>query len=241
MEPATGFEVTTGRRTNSPSVEINEEKLVWEAKGGSVVAFEQLVGRYERRVFRLAQSIAHNREDAEEITQNAFVNVFRHLPQFQGDSRFYTWLVRITVNEALMMLRRHRFNEVSIDDSVETENSRLPRQLEDWGSNPEQHYSDQELQRILATTIGHLTPGYRAVFQLRDVEGLSTDETAQALALSPAAVKARLQRARFRLRESLNKYFRTMNGRTTFRLLAHKPAETIGSASAELRLMRHLH
>jgi porin len=250
MELATGFEVaTTVLRTNSPSVEINEEKLVAEAKGGSVAAFEHLVARYDGRVFRLAQSITHNREDAEEIMQDAFVKVFRNLPQFRGDSRFYTWLVRITVNEALMRMRRHRLSEVSIDDSVETENARLPRQLEDWGSNPEQRYSEQELQSILATTIGQLTPGYRAVFQLRDVEGLSTEETAQALALSPAAVKARLQRARFRLRESLNKYFRALNGRktmwmglflmavtfllSTFPLFAQEPRDTAGSASPE--------
>jgi RNA polymerase sigma-70 factor, ECF subfamily len=251
MEPATGFEVeTTVPRTNSPSVEINEGRLVAEAKGGSVAAFEQLVGLYEWRVFRLAQSITHNREDAEEVMQNVFVKVFRKLPEFRGDSRFYTWLVRITINEALMRMRRHRFNEVSIDDAVETENARLPRQLEDWGSNPEQRYSEQELQSILATTIGQLTPGYRTVFQLRDVEGLSTEETAQALALSRAAVKTRLQRARFRLRESLNKRFRAMNGPqttrvglflmavmfllSTFPLFAQEPAETIGSASPGL-------
>jgi RNA polymerase sigma-70 factor, ECF subfamily len=204
--------VTLSLRTSKCSVECNEEQLVTEAKGGSVTAFEQLVQCYETRVFRLAQTIAHTREDAEEIVQTAFVKAFKNLPHFRGDSRFYTWLVRITINEALMKVRRRHLNEMPIDDAVETEEGILARELEDWGPNPEERYSQQELQDILATTIGELSPGHRTVFQLRYVEGFSTGETAEALTLSTSAVKTRLRRARFQLRQSLNNYFKPVNG-----------------------------
>ena len=190
------------------AVEDSERELLTQARNGSTAAFEQLVERYERRIFRLAQNITHHREDAEDVMQNAFIQAFRNLPQFREDSRFYTWLVRITVNEALMKIRRRRVNEVSIEAGIESDNDVIPRQLQDWGLNPEQRCSQQELQRILAETISKLEPGYRVVFQLRDVEGLSTEETAEALDLSVSAVKTRLRRARLQLRNSLNKYFR---------------------------------
>ena len=191
--------------TSGPAA-FNEEHLVAEAQRGSSVAFQQLVKRYESRVFRVAERIAHSREDAEEIMQDAFVQAYKNLTRFRGDSRFYTWLVRITINEGLMKVRRRRFIEVSIDDQTEERPS--ARELEDWGPNPEQHYSQSELHSILETTIAQLPPGYRIVFQLRDVEGFSTEETAAALAVSAVAVKSRLRRARLQLRESLNLHFR---------------------------------
>jgi RNA polymerase sigma-70 factor (ECF subfamily) len=157
-------------------------------------------------VFRVAERIADSREDAEEIMQDAFVQAYKSLSRFRGDSRFYTWLVRITLNAGLMKVRRRRFNEISIDD--QTNGSSLSGELQDWGPNPEQRYSQAELHRILEATIAQLAAGYRIVFQLRDVEGFSTQETAQALALSPMAVKSRLRRARAQLRQSLNLYFR---------------------------------
>jgi len=167
----------TGAITYQPcatggSVAFNEERLVAEARGKSRAAFQQLVERYESRVFRVAERIAHSREDAEEI----------------------------------MKVRRRRFKEISIDD--QTEESSIVCELEDGGPNPEQRYSQAELQGILETTIAQLSSGYRTVFQLRDVEGFSIEETAQALAVSPAAVKSRLRRARLRLRESLSLYFK---------------------------------
>lgn len=193
--------------THDDSAELSEEQLVAEAKEGSFAAFEQLVGQYEARIFRLAQSIAHNHEDAEEIAQNAFVQAFRNLARFRGDSRFYTWLVRIAINEGLMKSRRRRVDEISIEDLAEKGEGVQRREFQEWGSTPEQRYSQVELQEILAANISQLPPGYRTVFQLRDVEGFSTEETAQALNLTLATVKTRLRRARLHLRESLNKYF----------------------------------
>lgn len=197
------------------SVEADEQELIDQAKDGSAAAFGQLVERYERRVFRLAQNVTRNREDAEDVIQNAFIQAFKNLSTFRGDSRFYTWLVRITVNEALMKVRRRHVTEVSIDDSSDADGPRVPRQLHDWGPNPEQRYSEEELRLLLARSISKLAPLYRMVFQLRDVEGLSTEETVQALALSPSAVKTRLRRARITLRNSLNKYFRSVLERRT--------------------------
>lgn len=201
----------TGAITYQPcatggSVAFNEERLVAEARGKSRAAFQQLVERYESRVFRVAERIAHSREDAEEIMQDAFVQAYKNLARFRGDSRFYTWLIRITINEGLMKVRRRRFNEISIHN--QTEESPSARELADRGPNPEQRYSQAELSSILETTIAQLPPGNRVVFQLHDVEGFSTQETAQALAGSPIAVKSRLRRARFQLRESLNLYFK---------------------------------
>jgi len=116
------------------------------------------------------------------------------------------------VNEALMKVRGRRFREVSIDDASDAEDYIIPHELEDWGPNPEERYSQEELRRILETTISELDPGYRVVVQLRDVEGLATDETARALNLSVPAVKTRLARARLQLRNSLDVYFRRPKG-----------------------------
>ncbi len=187
----------------------DELALVQAAKAGDVGAFEQLVKRYDRNVFRIAQHITQNREDAEDVVQDAFLKAYENLEQFQGQSKFYTWLVRIAVNEALMKLRRRRPERmVSLDEEVKTEEDSMPREVADWSPNPEQLYSQSELRDILTKTIQGLPPGFRTVFVLRDVEGLSTEETAEALDLSIPAVKSRLLRARLQLRERLNRYFK---------------------------------
>ena len=188
---------------------VSEElTLVQAAKRGDDSAFEELVRRYDRNVFRIAQHITQNREDAEDVVQDAFLKAFQNLEQFQGQSKFYTWLVRIAVNEALMKLRRRRPERtVSLDEEVKTEDDSLPREVADWSPNPEQQYSQAELRDILTRTIQGLPPGFRTVFVLRDVEGLSTEETAEALDLSIPAVKSRLLRARLQLRERLSRFF----------------------------------
>jgi len=192
----------------------DELALVQKAKSGDVSAFEELVKRYDRNVFRIAQHITQNREDAEDVVQDAFLKAYGNLNQFQGQSKFYTWLVRIAVNEALMKLRRRRPERmISLDEEVKTEEDSVPREVADWSPNPEQQYSQAELREILTKTIQGLPPGFRTVFVLRDVEGLSTEETADALELSVPAVKSRLLRARLQLRERLSRYFqRRENG-----------------------------
>ena len=174
---------------------------------------KQLVKRYDRNIFRIAQHITQNREDAEDVVQDAFLKAYENLEQFQGNSKFYTWLVRIAVNESLMKLRRRRSDRtVSLDEDIETEEDTMPREVADWSPNPEQLYKQGELKDILRKTIQGLPASFRTVFVLRDVEGLSTEETAEALDLSIPAVKSRLLRARLQLRERLNKYFRKPKG-----------------------------
>lgn len=188
----------------------NEATLVAEAKEGNAEAFTVLVNQYERNIFRLALNITSNKEDAEDVLQESFLKAYTNLGRFQGNSRFYTWLVRIAVNESLMKLRKRRSDrQVSLDEKLETDDDGLlPREIVDWGDNPEQRYAKTEWQEILAEATQTLEPAFRTVFTLRDVEQLSTEETAEALGLSVPAVKSRLLRARLKLRQRLNKYFK---------------------------------
>ncbi|MCI0404333.1 MAG: sigma-70 family RNA polymerase sigma factor [Acidobacteria bacterium] len=191
-----------------PAVQ-REVALVAAAKKGNAAAFNELVERYERRIYRLAQNITRNREDAEDVLQDSFVQAYTHLNGFQGDSRFSTWLTRIAINQALMKLRKRRTNLVALDQKIETEDGALPREIVDWGPTPEQRYSQVELREILAEAMGRLSPTLRIVFQLRDIEEFSTEETAQILGISISAVKARALRARLGLREELNRFFQS--------------------------------
>jgi RNA polymerase sigma-70 factor (ECF subfamily) len=183
--------------------------LVERVRAGDLAAYDTLVRKYERQLFRIAQHITQNREDAEDVMQDAFLKAYEKLDQFQGNSKFYTWLVRIAVNESLMRLRKRRTGKmVSIDEDIATEEGSVPRDFADWAPNPEQNYNQSELSEILKKTIQGLPQGFRVVFVLRDVDGLSTEEAAEALGLSVPAVKSRLLRARLQLRERLTRYFK---------------------------------
>lgn len=186
----------------------DEHLLVAAAKAGDPKAFEELVNRYEKKIFRLTMNITRNKEDAEDAMQDAFMKAYSHLHTFEEESRFYTWLVRIAANEALMRLRKRRVNQFSLDEPIEGDDEIIPRDIEDWGPSPEQRYAQSELHEILNKVIDQLSPEFRVVFVLRDVEGLSTEETASSLGISVAAVKSRLLRARLRLRQKLDRYFR---------------------------------
>ena len=185
----------------------DEHLLVAAAKKGDSAAFEELVNRYEDKIFRLTKNITGNQEDAEDAMQDAFLKAYSHLQDFHGDSRFYTWLVRIAANESLMRLRKRRPNHFSLDEPIGGDADLMPRELEDWGPNPEQGYVQAEMQGILADFIEKLDPEFRIVLILRDLEELPTQETAEALGISVSAVKSRLLRARLKLREKLNRYF----------------------------------
>jgi len=188
----------------------NEVALVAEARGGSEGAFTTLLRQYDRNIYRLALNITGNQEDAEDVMQEAFLKAYTHLDRFQGNSRFYTWLVRIAVNESLMKLRKRKGDRtVSLDEPVRTENNDLmPREVEDWGDDPEERYAKEEVQQIVSKAIESLEPQFRVVVALRDVEELSTEETAELLGLTVPAVKSRLLRGRLKLRERLNPYFK---------------------------------
>jgi RNA polymerase sigma-70 factor (ECF subfamily) len=182
--------------------------LVHASKNGDVAAFEQLVKRYDRKLLRIAQSITHNREDSQDAVQEAFLKAFQHLREFREDSKFSTWLIRITLNQSLMKLRKQRATrEVSLDEDFQADGDIFPIEVTDWAPNPEQRYRTSELRDILIKTLEELSPILRTVFVLRDIEELSIEETAEVLNVSRTAVKARLWRGRLQLREGLNKYF----------------------------------
>jgi RNA polymerase sigma-70 factor (ECF subfamily) len=188
---------------------VDESELVTLARTGDARSFSELVRRYEGKIFRLAQHVTQNREDAEDVLQETFLKAYEHLDQFQGNSKFYTWIVRIAVNQALMKLRRRKTDRtVSLDETIDTGDDTLVREIAAWDENPEQQYSREELGGILESAVASLEPPYRSVFVLRDIDELSTEETAEALGLSVPAVKSRLLRARLQLREKLTRYFR---------------------------------
>ena len=196
-------------RNEADPAAMEEIALVDQARGGDLEAFSELVRRYERRVYRTARHIVQNDEDAEDVLQEAMLKAFEHLDSFQGNSKFYTWLVRIAVNESLMKLRKRKSDRtVSLDESIETDEEPIVREIAVWEDNPEQRYSQTELREILDKAIDSLKPIFRTVFILRDVEELSTEETAEILGLSIAAVKSRLLRARLQLRERLTRTFK---------------------------------
>ena len=186
----------------------NDLDLVHASKNGDVTAFEQLARRYGRRLFRISQTVLHNREDSEDAVQEALLKAFQHLADFREDSQFSTWLIRITVNQSLMKLRKQRTHkELSLDETFDADEGALPLDVPDRAPNPEQLCWASELRDILVRTVEELRPILRTVFVLRDLEGLSIQQTAQQLNLSQEAVKARHWRVRLHLRKRLNRYF----------------------------------
>lgn len=196
-----------------PSEPFDEGDLITRAKAGDDTAFTELLARYERKIYRLAKNITQNDEDAEDVMQEAFLKAYSHLDSFQGNSKFYTWIVRIAVNESLMKLRKRKSDKlVSLDEQVDTGEDMVPREIAVWEDNPEAQYSQEELRGILDKSVESLAPIFRSVFVLRDIEDLSTEETAEALGISIPAVKSRLLRARLQLREKLTRLFRRKGG-----------------------------
>ena len=188
---------------------FDESELVAKAREGDLTAFNELVQRYDRKIFRLAKHITQNDEDAEDVLQETFLKAFEHLADFHGQSKFYTWIVRIAVNESLMKLRKRKSDRtVPLDEPVDTGEDTVVREIAVWDEDPEQKYSREELAKILEEAVESLRPAFRTVFVLRDIEELSTEETAEALAISVPAVKSRLLRARLQLREKLTRFFK---------------------------------
>lgn len=177
-------------------------------KAGDRAEFARLVEAYSELIYRLAIKMMNDPQDAEDVLQETFMKALRGIRQFDGRSSLSTWLYRIATNEALMALRRQKPDLISTDESLETEaGEQEPIQIVDWCCLPEEELMSAEAQRYLDVAIDHLTPSLRAVFVLRDIEGLSTQETGEILNLSETAVKTRLSRARLHLREELSGYF----------------------------------
>jgi RNA polymerase sigma-70 factor (ECF subfamily) len=178
-------------------------------QAGNRAEFAKLVDRYSSLVFRLGLKMLGNPQDAEDVLQETFIKAFRHIQDFDGRSAISTWLYRIATNEALMVLRRKHPEMVSVEAPArDNSEDQEPLQIVDWCCIPEEELMSVEGRAYLDRAVGTLSPSLRLVFLLRDIEGLSTRETAEVLGLSETAVKTRLSRARLRLREELSSYFR---------------------------------
>ncbi len=189
----------------------NDIKLVQAAQGGDKRAFAQLVEKYEQRVYNLARKMMRDQQDAEDVLQETFISVYRNLQNFHGDSSFSTWLYRIATNASLMKLRGRKAPALSLDEPVETESGdgAMPREIVDWGITPEEALLSTEIREQMDVAVEALPEPLRAVFVLRDIEGLSVQETSDVLGISVPNVKTRLHRARMMLRENLSAYFKS--------------------------------
>src|SRR6266852_999817 len=210
--------------------------LVAGAKTGDARAFELLVQRHEGKIFSLAQRMTRNREDAEDVVQQSFQKAFIHLKKFAGDSLFSTWLTRIAINEALMLLRRRRGSrEVPIAESNTEDETALPLDIPDAGPNPEDSYLQREQERILSAAVDELTPGMRKAIELRELGELSTGETAQVMGLSVGAVKARVFHGRRKLQKTLKLYVESRRTYGNQRLRAKRSVRDRSRTIFELR------
>jgi RNA polymerase sigma-70 factor (ECF subfamily) len=177
-------------------------------KAGDRIEFAKLVEATSGPVYRLALKMVNDQQDAEDVLQETYIKAYRKLPEFEGRSSLSTWLYRITVNEALMLLRQRSPESLSIDAELETVDGNLePMQIVDWCCLPEEELLSEEGRLAMDDAVQRLSPALRAVFVLRDIEGLSIRETAEALDLSETAVKTRLLRARLNLRNQLSTYY----------------------------------
>jgi len=181
-----------------------EEDLIARVQRGQTELFYELVRPYERRVYAAALAILRNEADADDTAQEALLKALAHIRQFRAEARFSTWLIQITVNEALMRRRRER-NAVmeSVDERQDPESDYAPRDFADWREIPSEALERKEVRQRLAEALASLDRKYREVFVLRDMEQLNIQETAEALGISVASVKTRLLRARLMLRDLL--------------------------------------
>jgi len=190
----------------------SDATLVSQAKAGDLAAFELLVSRHERQVYSVALRIVRHPQDAEDVTQQTFLSALEHLAGFREDASFSTWLMRIATHAALKILRKRRgLDFVSLEENTEQqegmEGIAHPEYIADWKESPEQLVHRNETLKLIDEALGQLDEKHRLVFVLRDVEGLSIQETAEALGISESNVKVRLLRARLQLREILTQSF----------------------------------
>src|SRR5579863_3148848 len=187
-----------------PTGDTREQELIAHVQRGQHQLFYELVQPYERRVYAAALAILRNQADAEDVAQEAVLKALSNIRQFRAESRFSTWLIQITVNEALMRRRRQKTRAVeSIDEHRDEEGEYRPRDFADWREIPSEALERKEVRQKLAEALGSLDRKYREVFVLRDMEQLNIQETADALGISVASVKTRLLRARLMLRDLL--------------------------------------
>src|SRR5881394_2789265 len=198
-------------RERSPSdASASDEELVARARQKDYGAFEELMDRYEDKVFRLAYRFVRNESEAKEILQDTFLSIWRKLDTFKGDSQFSSWVYRVAANAALMRLRaQRRHPEISTEElpiGYLDRVGQLPAIGENWAKRPDDQLQSEELRQHIQAAVDSLPDLYRTIFLIRDVEGLSTEETAEVLGISVPTVKTRLHRARIALRDAIGHY-----------------------------------
>ncbi|WP_213805365.1 sigma-70 family RNA polymerase sigma factor [Granulicella sp. dw_53] len=192
----------------------NELQMITSILGGETHLFHELIRPYERSVYVMALSFLHNEADAEDTAQEAFLKAYRNLSSFRGDSKFGTWLISITLNEARSRIRRKNAVKIeSLDEPTGEDGHVSPALLRDWREIPSESLERQEVRHLLQEAIGSLPPIYRETFLLRDVEELSIAEAAQVLKITAVSVKVRLHRARMMLQKSLAPQLKQMNSK----------------------------
>jgi RNA polymerase sigma-70 factor, ECF subfamily len=190
--------------SRDPAVQFYEEKLIGRIREGEHDLFYELVRPYEGRVYSAALSILRNEHDAEDVAQEAVLKAFKHFRQFRAESRFSTWLIQITVNEARVRIRKQQAHKTEpITDREDEEGNYTPRDFADWREIPSETLERKEVRQLLTEALASLGEKYREVFVLRDMQHLSIEETAQTLGITTASVKTRLLRARLMLRDLL--------------------------------------
>jgi RNA polymerase sigma-70 factor, ECF subfamily len=194
--------------TNQMTPETSDVELVQRAKAGELDAFEVLTTRYEQRVYSLAMRILRQQQDAEDVAQQTFLSVVENLASFRGEASFSTWLLRIATHAALKVIRkRNGLEMVSLEEATEPSDQSdtipHPAFIADWRQSPAELVHTHEIQRLLDEALARLDEKHRLVFLLRDMEGLSIKEAAEALGLTESNTKMRLLRARLQLREQL--------------------------------------
>ena len=203
IEPDSAGEFVSGEFMSDESLSDPDFEIVARVKNGDTDAFEELVRKHGRRVYRSLVGILGTPEEAEDALQDAFLKAFQHLPNFEGRSRFSTWLVRIAINTGLQRLRSRK----SFDSLDEESEDFRPRNIQAWTDSPEEYYSREELRGLVEKEVMKLPPKYRVALMLRDLEELSTEDAAAALGLTVPGLKARVLRGRLMLRESMVPYF----------------------------------
>jgi RNA polymerase sigma-70 factor (ECF subfamily) len=196
------------------SEQRDEQQMIASILAGESHLFHELIRPYERGVYLMALSFLKNEEDAEDAAQEAFLKAYRNLSSFRGESKFGTWVISITLNEARSRLRRMKAEPMkSLDEPPDEGGDVSPALLRDWREIPSESLERREMRQVLQEAIGGLPPIYREIFLLRDVEELSIAEAAEVLQISAASVKVRLHRARMMLQKSLAPQLKQMNSK----------------------------
>ncbi|MDI6803783.1 MAG: sigma-70 family RNA polymerase sigma factor [Bacteroidota bacterium] len=187
-------------------LKLEDDDLIQIARTGDERAFTELVRRYEDMIYSFSYKVCRNKEKAEQTLQDTFINVYKNISSFRGDSKFSTWLYSIVTNNCMMKHRKRKLDDLWISYDESPTDGMEPSEYAAWDPSPAELLMDKELQEKMDAAILKLPQDYRVVFVLRDIEGRSAEETSKILKLSVPAVKSRLRRARVFLRDELNKY-----------------------------------